>query len=80
MRYMNHIELREDMAKQEKERKQLAAKVRKLEAENKRLRNALVPMTKGTYWISTVDVKRARKALGLEVPNVELTGSGTESG
>lgn len=30
------------------------------------LRKALMPMTRGTYWINAVDVKRAKKALHLD--------------
>jgi len=48
--------------------RQLNATVRKLEAENKRLRKALEPMTKGTFFISGTDVRRAYKALGKECP------------
>ena len=47
---------------------ELAAKVHKLEAENKRLRKALEPMTKGTFWLTAADVRRAYKALGKECP------------
>ena len=46
----------------------LAAKARKLEAENKRLRKALEPMTKGICWLGGADVRRAYKALGKEYP------------
>ena len=41
---------------------------RKLRAENKRLRTALLPMTRGTYYINRTDVARAFKALGMQ-PN-----------
>lgn len=68
MRYANHIELQRGMAQMASEARELAAKVRKLEAENKRLRKALEPMTKGTFWISAADVQRAYKALGRECP------------
>jgi len=68
MRYANHIELQRDMAQMAREARELAAKARKLEAENKRLRKALEPMTKGTFWISGADVRRAYKALGKECP------------
>lgn len=74
MRSANTVDLRKEIAAQELERKQLSGKVRKLEAENKRLRKALEPMTKGTYWINSVDVTRAKKALGLLPSNAELTG------
>ena len=75
MRYMNHIELRDSLATQDRKFKKLAADVRKLEAENKRLRKALEPMTKGLFWLSATDVKRARKALGIETPNAKLPGA-----
>ena len=68
MRYANHIELQRDMAQTAREARELAAKARKLEAENKRLRKALEPMTKGTFWINDADVRRAYKALGKEYP------------
>ena len=42
------------------------AEARSMRAEINRLRKALKPMTEGTYWISAADVKRARKALGLD--------------
>jgi hypothetical protein len=66
---MNSVDLRKEIAAKEMERKQLLGEVRKLEAENKRLRKALEPMTKGTYWINAVDVTRAKKALGLTPSN-----------
>lgn len=36
-----------------------------LEAEIKRLRAALLPMTRGTHWVTFADVKRACRALGI---------------
>ena len=45
-----------------------AAKARKLEAENKRLRKALEPITMGVFFLSDADVRRAYKALGKEYP------------
>lgn len=51
-----------------REAKALAAKARKLEAENKRLRKALEPMIKGLFWLGVADVRRAYKALGKECP------------
>ncbi len=36
-----------------------------LETEIKRLRRALLPMTRGTKWITWADVKRACGALGI---------------
>jgi nicotinate-nucleotide pyrophosphorylase len=68
MRYANHIELQRDMQQMTREARDLAAKARKLEAENKRLRKALEPMTKGTFFLSVADVRRAYKALGKEWP------------
>lgn len=68
MRYANHIELQRDMARMAREARELAAKARKLEAENKRLRKALEPMTRGTFWLTGADVQRAYKALGQECP------------
>ena len=68
MRYANHIELQRDMQQSARDARELAAKVRKLEAENKRLRKALEPMTKGTFFLSGADMRRAYKALGKECP------------
>jgi hypothetical protein len=68
MRYANKIELQRDMQQMAREARDIAAKARKLEAENKRLRKALEPMTKGTFFISGADVRRAYKALGKECP------------
>jgi hypothetical protein len=68
MRYANHIELQRDIQQMAREARDLAAKARKLETENKRLRKALEPMTKGTFWLSGADVRRAYKALGKECP------------
>ena len=47
---------------------EIAKKARKLEAENKRLRKALTPMTEGLAWLGPKHVKAARKALGLPEP------------
>ena len=53
-----------------------AAKARKLEAENKRLRKALEPITSGVFFLSDADVRRAYKALGKECPfSVKLAQS-----
>ena len=68
MRYMNQLELQRDMAQQAREARELAAKARKLEAENKRLRKALLPMTEGLVYLGSKHVKAARKALGLPEP------------
>ena len=68
MRYMNHIELQRDMTQMAREASELAKKARKLEAENKRLRKALAPMTEGLAWLGPKHVKAARKALGLPEP------------
>jgi hypothetical protein len=56
------------MQQMTREARDLAAKARKLEAENKRLRKACEPMTKGTFFLSGADVRRAYKALGKECP------------
>jgi hypothetical protein len=48
--------------------RELAAKARKLEAENKRLRKALIPMIEGLVFLSHKNVEAARKALGLPEP------------
>jgi hypothetical protein len=50
------------------EAKDLAAQMRKLRAENKRLRQALLPMTKGRFWVCAAQVRRACKALAVPVP------------
>ena len=68
MRYANHIELQRDMALIYKEVRDMAAKAKKLEAENKRLRAALIPMTEGLAFLGHKHVKAARKALGLPEP------------
>ena len=65
MRYMNSIELQRDMNQMAHEARALAGKARKLEAENKRLRKALLPMTEGLVYLGCKHVKTARKALGL---------------
>jgi hypothetical protein len=67
--FRNSIELRRDMEQSAMEARDLAKKVRKLEAENKRLRKALLPMTKGTFWICARDVRAAMTALGMEIPD-----------
>lgn len=42
------------------------SEARAMRAEIKRLREALKPMTTGTFYISSTDVKRAKKALGID--------------
>jgi hypothetical protein len=68
MLYAKHFELIADMHQSAREARELAAKVRKLEAENKRLRKALTPMTEGLVFLNSKHVKAARKALGLPEP------------
>ena len=57
-----------DMAKTSREAGELAAKACKLEAENMRLRKALLPMTEGLVYLGHKHVKAARKALGIPEP------------
>lgn len=64
--YANHIELQRDMAQMAREARELSVKARRLEAENKRLRKALEPITRGTFFFNDTDVQRAYKALGKE--------------
>ena len=68
MRHMNYIEMQRDMTQMVREANELAKKARALEAENKRLRKALLPMTNGLVFLGSKHVKAARKALGLRDP------------
>ena len=57
----------------------LYSEIKKLEAENKKLRKACEPLVCGTFWITAVDVKRAKKALGLTPDNAAVTGGESEA-